>query len=156
RFATISSKAPLRESLEKNLAYITTSRAMADFGNPSLSRPDLLREMEAVLRNYPNSEHRERVRKAVEVLNRMIPEDQTHAAEEPKNLGSLPPEEQTRELIFRLRDQYAYGYGIFDDWGGHMNTPAHRLAKLGYAAVPQLIATLDSDTLSRAYYHGGF
>ncbi len=151
-----SPKAPLRESLEKNIGDVVMAHAVEDFSNPSLSRFDLLREFEAILRNYPHSVQRERAGKTVEVLKRMIAEDRARATERPRDFVRLAPGEQIEELIFQLRDQFGYRYGVFDDYGDRTNTPPHQLARLGYSAVPQLIATLDSDTLSRVVEGGGF
>ena len=46
------------------------------------------------------------------------------------------------------------GSDIFAPMRRATNTPAHQLVRLGYAAVPQLIAALDDKTLSRSVSHG--
>jgi hypothetical protein len=72
------------------------------------------------------------------------------------NLAQLSLEQQVSELIFQLRDQTGWQSmnpgrcSVFHDPHGSTNTPAHQLARLGYAAVPQLIAALDDSTPSRA------
>ena len=172
-----------RQSVEKDLGHTMMWRAVLDFEDVSISRHQLLDEFEKIVKNYPHSEHRERARKTAEVLKRMIAEDQAHkpltptlspsdgAREKKANTSAvmynelvrLPVEEQVRELIFQLREQNGHQYSqpgscdIFADWGRTTNTPAHRLVALGYAAVPQLIAALDSDALSRSVgYHRNF
>jgi hypothetical protein len=158
-----SKEIPIREKMEKNIAHKLMWSAVVNFEDPSISRPELLQQFEAILRNYPDTEHRERARATAEILKRMIAEDRAHAKQEPVDLVQLPVEERVRELIFRLRDQNGHQYSqpgwcdIFEDWHGVTNTPAHQLVRLGYAAVPQLIEALDSDTLTRSVgYHRNF
>jgi hypothetical protein len=86
----------------------------------------------------------------------MIAEDQAHVALTPADLARAPIEEQVRELIYQLRDQNGHQTifpgrcDIFAVWPGPTNSPAHQLVQLGYPAVPQLIAVLDSNTLTRS------
>jgi hypothetical protein len=65
------------------------------------------------------------------------------------------------ELIFRLRDQNGRQSGqpgacdIFET--GTEDSPAHRLVKIGYDAVPQLISVLEDKRFSRSVgYHRDF
>jgi hypothetical protein len=105
--------------------------------------------------NYPHSEYCERARQTAAVLKRMIAEDEAHAKAGTIEFDTLS-NDQVRELIFRLRDQNGHQFSqpgscdIFEDWHGNTNTPAHQLVRLSYAAVPQLIAALNSDTLTRS------
>lgn len=152
-----------RKSLEKDLGYTMMWNAILDFEDVSISRPQLLVEFERIQRNFPRSEHRERAQTTAEVLKRMVAEDQTHRTIGSNDFIRLPVNDQIRELIFLLRDQNGRQTSqpgwcdIFEDWRGATNTPAHRLVDLEYAAVPQLIATLDVDTLSRSVgYHRDF
>ncbi len=145
-----------REALEKDFGHAMMWRAILSLGDPSVPRPEVLRQLEAILKHYPHSEHCERARQTAEVLKRMIAEDQAHATSGPKDLSAMPVEAQVGELIYRLRDQNGHQFmnpgtcDIFEDFRGTTNTPAHQLVRLGYAAVPQLIAALDSDTLTRS------
>ena len=145
-----------RQGLELDLGYLMMWRAILDFGDPAISRPQLLTQFEAIVTNYPHSEYRERARQTAEVLRRMIAEDEAHANVAPANLDQLPVEQQVRELIFRLRDQNGQQSSqpgdcdIFENMQGSTNTPAHQLVRLGYAAVPQLIVALDDPTFSRS------
>jgi len=152
-----------RQSVEKDLGHTMMWRAILDFEDVSISRPQLLNKFQRILKNYPHSEHRERAQKTAEVLKRMISEEQVHTSVGSNELARLPVKDQVTELIFQLRDQNGHQYSqpgwcdIFGDWSGATNTPAHRLVALGYAAVPQLIAALDSDTFSRSVgYHRNF
>jgi hypothetical protein len=152
-----------RQSIEKDLGHTMMWRGILDFEDVSISRLQLLDEFEKILKDYPHSEHRDRAQKTAEVLKRMIAEDQVHKTVGSNDLVRLPVDDQVKELIFQLRDQNGHQFSqpgwcdIFEDWRGTTNTPAHRLVALGYAAVPQLIAALDSDTLSRSVgYHRNF
>ncbi len=147
-----------REAIEKDLAHALMWRAIVSFGVPSIPRSNILNQLEVILKNYPHSEHCERARQTAQVLQRMIAEDEAHARQGPVDLAKLPVEARVRELIFRLRDQNGHQItqpGACDifyvyPWDGTTNTPAHQLVQLGYAAVPRLIAALDSDTFTRS------
>lgn len=149
---------PFRENLEKTIAHKLMWTGILNFGDPSVSRSELLLQFEAIVRHYPHSEHVDRARKTAEILRRMIAEDQAHRP--PRELSELTTNDRVKELIFQLRDQNGHQYSqpgscdIFEDWHGITNPPAHRLVALAYAAVPQLIASLDSDTFSRSVGYG--
>jgi hypothetical protein len=141
--------------LEQEIAYAMMWRAVIDFGNTSISRPQLLREFQTIVTNYPHSDQQERARQTVAILQRMIAEDEAHAKNAPTNLDVLPVDQRVHELIFQLRDQHGEQPGqpawvdIFDDWHGQTNSPAHQLVKIGYPAVPQLITALENPTFTR-------
>lgn len=146
-----------RESLEENVAYLMMWRAVVSFGNTSITRPQLLVMFEPIVTNYPDSEYHERAVQTVKILRRMIAEDEAHAKNPITNLDQLPVEARISELIFRLRNQNGHQYSqpgscdIFGDWRREdTNTPAHQLLRLGYSAVPQLIAALGDDTFTRS------
>jgi hypothetical protein len=156
-------KPTMREKMEKSIAHKLMWSAVVEFGDPAISRPELQKQFESILRYYPHSEHRQQAQTISQILNRMIAEDRAHPRISPEGIPHLHEQERVRELIFQLRDQNGHQWSqpgscdIFDDWGGVTNTPAHQLLKLGYAAVPQLIAALDSDALSRSVgYHRNF
>lgn len=154
-----------RVALENDFAQVLMCRATDAFGNPTISRPELLHRFETILTNYPDSKCAKSNLETVTALKRMIAEDEEHQQAGPKDLNQLSTEQKVRELIFRLRDQNGQQIGesvdIFQDWYVRSklrttNTPAHQLVAIGYAAVPQLIQALDSRTLTRsvglAYY----
>jgi hypothetical protein len=143
-------------TLEQEISYAVMWRAIIDFGNTSISRPQLLQEFQNIVANYPHSDQQERAKQTVAMLERMITEDEAHAKRAPTNLEQLPVEDRVRELIFRLRDQHGEQPGqpawvdIFDDWRGQTNSSAHQLVRIGYPAVPQLIAALEDPTFTRS------
>lgn len=146
------------ELIEKDIACVQMWRATLCFGDMSFSRPQLLAMFDAIATNYPDSEYHARAAQTSEMLRKMIAEDELHAQIAKTNREQLSVAAQVRELIFELRDQNGHQYSqpgecdIFNDWSGgnNTNTPAHRLVRLGYAAVPQLIAALDDPTLTRS------
>ena len=143
-------------------AYSAMWKAVLDFENISVSRPQLLAEFQAVIKNYPDSEYQQRARRTVEILTRMIAEDEAHAKLAVTNLALLPVEDRVRECIFRLRDQNGHQWSqpgwcdILNDTRG-TNTPAYQLVNVGYPAVPQLINALEDETFTRSVgYHRDF
>jgi hypothetical protein len=146
----------MRELLEVELGQKMYWRACWAVADPTISRSQLLARFESVVTNYPHGEWREQALRNVDQLHRMLLEDKAYAKVAATNLAQLPVEQQVRELIFQLRDQTGRQLmnpgrcNIFAErpWG--TNTPAHQLARLGYAAVPQLIAALEDQTPSRA------
>ena len=142
--------------LEQDISYAMIWRAVIDFGYPSISRPQLLREFQTIVTDYPHSKQQGRAKQTIAMLERMIDEDEAHAKTAPKNLSELPIDDRVRELIFQLRDQHGEQSGqpgwcdIFDDWRGVTNSPAHQLVKIGYPAVPQLISALEDATFTRS------
>ena len=145
------------------LGYDMMFRAVSAFGETSIPRAKLLAQFEAIVTNYPRCDFVEQAEQTASVLRRMIAEDEAHAKLGLTSLARFPVEEQVSELIFRLRDQNGWqssqpGYcDVFADRSGSTNTPAHQLARLGYTAVPQLIAALDDTTYSRSVgYHRNF
>lgn len=142
--------------LEEEISHAVIWRAVIDFGDPAISRPKLLATFEKFIKNYPHSSHQERAKQTAEMLARMVAEDEAHAKVPSTNLNLLPVEERVRELIFQLRDQHGEQPGqpaecdIFSDWRSVTNSAAHQLVKIGYPAVPQLIAALEDSTFTRS------
>ena len=145
-----------RQALEMDFGHAMMWRAVGNLGDPSVSRQNILKEVQEIPEKYPHSEYCDQARQMARVLTRMIAEDQAHAATGSNDLASLPVAQQVRELIYCLRDQNGHQFtvpgrcDIFDGFRRTTNTPAHQLVRLGYAAVPELIASLDSDTVSRS------
>ena len=94
-----------RQTLERDLSTLFMWKAVLDFGDLSVARPELLKEFKEVVRLFPESKHHERAAGYVEQLTAMVAEDQAHAAAA-RPIEKMTPEEQVREWIFRLRDQH--------------------------------------------------
>src|SRR5262249_22999681 len=97
----------------------------------------------------------------VDILKQMVNEDRDHANSR-KPFEQLDKNEQIAELIFQLRDQNGHqfwqpGYpDIFINFDGK-ETPAHRLVKMGYDAVPQLIESIEDQRFTRSVgFHRNF
>ncbi len=139
------------DALQRDIGHAMMWRAVLAAGDPSVSRPELLKLFENIVENYPKSEHIGRAQELAEILKEMIEEDQVP---HPEKLDELPIEKQASELIYRLRDQHGYqisqpGYpNFFNDSRGE-DSPAHRLVAIGYPAVPQLIDHLLDERLTR-------
>ena len=80
-----------------------------------------------------------------------------------KPFEQLSKKEQIAELIFQLRDQNGHQFSqpgscdIFDPISVKQDTPAHRLVKMGYDAVPQLIEAMEDQRFTRSVgFHRNF
>ena len=92
---------------------------------------------------------------AVEILERMIAEDAAHRPPVVP-LAELPMDARVAELIFCLRDEIGCEVGVngsppdlFQLPGAGEPTTSDRLAALGQAAVPRLVAALDDRRFTR-------
>src|SRR5262249_42930052 len=154
-----------REKIADDLARIEMWRGILQFGDPSIPRDSLLKRFERITKNFPTSQHHAGASETAALLKKMIAEEEDHAGgrKTGKPIDQLSKEEQIAELIFQLRDQNGHqvmqpGHcDIFDRIGGKSDTPAHRLVKIGYDAVPQLIKHLDDERFTRSVgFHRDF
>lgn len=148
---------PFRLRLERDLGNFEMWRTIVAFGNPLISRHELLLRLHALSRRYPHCDHLALTASLAKQLEQMIAEDDAHPARAIKEIAALPSAEQASEFIFRLRDQN----GFQMDQPGWVDifmtvrdrseqSPAHRLVKLGDAAVPALLAALEDPRLTRS------
>jgi hypothetical protein len=152
----------LQELVAAELATAEMWQAVLAFQDPAVTRADLKARFEYIVKHLPGTNHHKRAAEAVALLDRMIREDDAHAAARAggKPFAQLGWKEQARELVFQLRDQPGHQWSqpgacdIFDTLGGTRDTPAHKLVELGYDAVPALIEALDDDRFSRAVGFG--
>jgi hypothetical protein len=164
----------MRESLEAQFGETAMWDAILRCGGGKLgwddwghagkleSRRELAARFREIVAKYPASPLAERAKSTAAMLEKMIAEDETHPVIGDAELATLPVAEQVRELIFRLRDQNGHQCGqpgwcdVFD-MSEDGDTPAHRLVKIGYPAVPQLIDALADPRLSRSVgFHRDF
>ncbi len=145
---------PLGEVLYDALAESVIWRAVEAFGEAEVSREELLRVFRAHVATFPKSEHAETSASAVEMLARMVAEDEQHARDA-KPLASMTRAEQIDEWIFRLRDQNGHQImqpgapSVFVLPGYGQDSPAHCLVEFGYDAVPRLLEVLDDERFTR-------
>ncbi len=149
----------LRQAVASEMAYMRTWRAVESFGDPKISRVELLEEFRHLVQHFPESEHHKLAESMVTLLEQMTAEDLAHAAKPPRAFEDLPREEQIAELVFQLRDQNGQQWSqpgecdIFLDPRGEAS-PAARLVAIGFDAVPALIEVLNDNRLTRSVgYH---
>lgn len=151
------------DRLRVSMGRLAAHELVQDFPDTSLSRKDLLARYERHRVIYPletAAGHDD----MIDRLKRMIAEDETHVAVGGEDLSQ---DEQIGLLIYQLRDQTGEQFsvpGLCDILGtwyyestaesvAKRMTPANRLARLGNAAVPQLIDAMTDPTLTRAVGH---
>lgn len=160
----------MRYDLERELGQMAMWRAILQAGGldqyregPLVPRPALLTAFQDIGTKFPNSRHVTRVAELAATLRTMIAEDESHVPLADEELAKLPVQKQVEEQIFRLRDQNGYQMGqpgacdIFESMNIGKNpktTPAHKLVDLGHLAVPQLIAALADQRLTRSVQYG--
>lgn len=160
----------LRHDLERELGELAMWRTILQAGGieqivreevPLVPRTTLLSSFQEIAAKFPNSRHAGRAAELATVLQGMIAEDATHVSVNDLELSKLPVEKQVEEYLFRLRDLNGFQMSqpgscdIFATRGERTHeTTAHRLVKLGHEAVPQLIAALADQRLTRSVQYG--
>ena len=151
-------KLSLRHLLEGELAEVEMWRTVVAFGDPAVTRAELLRRFGAIIARFPASEYVKGTQKFgpsardyAWLLKQMVAEDGKHAAPS----ATATDETRVAELIFQLRDQNGQQLSqpgacdIFLD-PREDASPARQLVKLGYAAVPQLIEAIGDHRFTRS------
>ena len=154
-------KLPLRALLENELAHSAMWQAVLAFGDPAVTRAELLQRFVAIMARFPNSAYAKGTQKFgpsardyAWLLRLMVAEDKEHARAI-KPPGTPTVHDRVADLIFQLRDQNGYQFmqpgacDIFTDPRGEAS-PAHQLVKLGYVAVPQLIEAIGDRCFTRS------
>jgi hypothetical protein len=171
-------KRSLSEQVADDIAHSLIWRAVVEFGNPSVSRKQLLAQFERVLKCYPadakakpasyerrteiGDDYRAEAEEYATLLKKMIAEDEAHDKKRALAEKEMTTKERVAELIFQLRDQNGQQWSqpgacnIFND-PREEKSPAHQLAALGFDAVPQLIEALEYKRLTRSVgFHRDF
>lgn len=153
----------LRENIEQGLGGALLYHNLTVFADERVPRAELLARFERLTHEFPGFPEIELARSHEAMLRRMIEEDARPTPEVEK----LPPAEQAREWVFRLRDQTEKKEGGFMS-GGKVSIlepndggpdfaeivrldrrPAQQLLELGYAATPALIEALSDTRFTR-------
>jgi hypothetical protein len=108
----------------------------------------------AVARRFPGTPEAETSQRLAAGLERQIREDAEHATSA-KPLDQLTGDERVSELVFRLRDQEANGFGANGGMGQITDGPYRELVALGLAAVPKLLGAIEDEGPSRCATYGG-
>jgi len=156
--AKLATRRSLDPRFSDQIAHQEMWRAIVAFGDPAISRQQLLDRFQWIIKNFPNSEHNARAKATAALLTMMIVEDRNHTDRPTTGpeWEKLDHKEQTAELIFQLRDQNTRQWGqpgacqIFFWPDSDEDTPAHQLAKIGFDAVPQLIDALSDPRPTRS------
>ena len=160
-----------RKVIEAELAHAATWAAVLDFGEAgdtwdgqkpeSPSRAELLQKFQDIEKKFPNNPHAELVKNHVANLRPMVDEDRNRPPLAHDGIARLPIDQQVDEWIFQLRDQTGRqitqpgSCDVFDSLLVQTGTsPAHELEKIGFAAVPKLLAVLDDERPSRSVTFG--
>jgi hypothetical protein len=144
----------LRKAVAKQIAQEEMEKLLSDFGNPEVSRKELLERFERIIKHFPDSAHIKRAGETAEMLRQMVREDEERAklAKPPENMSV---QERVADLIYQLRDQ---NWRLWSQFGrsdpfldpSRGNSPAQELVKLDFDAVPALIEALGDRRFSRA------
>ncbi len=144
-----------QKKIADNISHVETWHCFVAFGDPLVSREELLRRFRWIAKHFPENRHGERVSSTIELLARMVEEDRKHAAEARLPLEDMPVTQRVEELIFQLRNQngkqcFAPGpCDIFNDPRG-TDSPAAHLVAIGQPALEQLIDSVDDDRFTRS------
>jgi hypothetical protein len=153
--AKLAARRSLEPRFSDQIAHQEMWRTIVAFGDPAVSRQQLLDRLHWIIKNFPDSEHFERAKATAALLAMMIVEDRNHTDRPTAGpeWEKLDHKEQTDELIFQLRDQNTRQQmqpGACHIFDSDKDTPAHRLAKIGFDAVPQLIDALSDPRPTRS------
>ncbi|MEE9403197.1 MAG: hypothetical protein V3V47_08370 [Desulfobacteria bacterium] len=148
-------KGDLAGLLQKDIGHALTWRAVVAFDDLSVSRPELLKKFETIVKHCPKSRTRRFAKGIVKILQQMIREDAAHSKKPHVPIEQMSSEDRIADLIFHLRDQNGKQYGhpgvlyVLDDPRADQS-PADQLFEMGYDAVPQLIEALEDYRLTRS------
>jgi hypothetical protein len=141
---------PLREFVEENLSWAEIVRITYACDRVDLTRTQLREDWRRLVKNFPQNECVPDLREGVEILDRMIREDEARARQTVPAFEMLTKAQQVAELIYQLRDQG--GYRVFEPHPGEdlRDSPGERLARMGYDVVPALLDVLDDQRITRS------
>jgi hypothetical protein len=149
--------ATLQRRIAADVAHQEFIEAQIDLGHDENSREKVLARLESIPKKFPALETVSWAQEMARVLRPMVQEDRVHAERErlQKPFAARSRKEQIAELIFQLREQHGKSFSlhdrvnIFADFRSRGESPAQRLLKIGYDAVPQLIDALSDERFSR-------
>ena len=159
----VLTRAQFRDALERDIGHAKMWQAVVAFGDPKVSRSELRERFQQIAKSFPKSRYAKRAQATSKLLAKMIEEDKAHAVRRKARKGrKLSKREQNADWIHQLRDQNGHQWSqpgacdIFQDPRGD-KSPASRLVRIGFDAVPQLIAIVDDKRFTRSVgYHRDF
>ncbi|MCA8975500.1 MAG: hypothetical protein KDC98_12325 [Planctomycetes bacterium] len=138
----------LVRQLAEDLVRTALWQLCLDFADPSLSWSELAARSDRIARRYPEVRATANADRMHSILLRMLQEQAAHEAAAAGQGSHLD------DLVFRLREQNGSQVGpggsfdVFADPRGN-DSPAAQLLAAGDAAIPHLLASLDSDGMTR-------
>jgi hypothetical protein len=162
-----------RQDVIDHMAHGPLSEIIFAFEDPKVTRRELLARFEKFIKDYPGPEkfkdgeqpadnfsvgmfgvgyHQVTARSYVRVLKKMVAEDEERARRPLKPEAQMTRDERIADLIYQLRDQQEKP---LSEWPAFESGPAAELIKIGFLAVPKLIAALDDRRLTRVLHHYG-
>lgn len=146
------------EALQRQIGRALDWRATLAMADRSVNRRALAALFQGIVEHCPKSFLPEEQASTARLLLKMAAEDDAHAAVSAEAFAHLSPEEQARELIFRLRDDHT---SELDAWTRpwpsappQSNGAVRQLAALGHDAVPALLEALEDDRPTRDVVRG--
>lgn len=144
--------------LAADVGHVTMWRFVLAFDDPQQTWAQLRDRCDRFLRDFPASPHLERAQAMRAVLDRMVAD----AAKRAPLPAAPTADDRMRDLVFELREQNGKQWGqpgacdVFADPRGEQS-PAHRLAAYGLAAIPHLLPAFDDASFTRCIdYHRDF
>jgi hypothetical protein len=149
--------ATLKRRIAADVAHEEFTEAQFDLSRDECPREKVLARLESIPKKFPGLETVSWAQEMARVLRPMVQEDRVHAERErlQKPFTARSRKEQIAELIFQLREQHGKSFSlhdrvdIFAGFRSRGESPAQRLFKIGYDAVPQLIDALSDERFSR-------
>lgn len=148
----------MEEAIQRQMGRALDWRATLAMADHQTNRHVLAALFQNIADHCPEAYFPEEDASRAEALRKMAEEDDAHVKVEPGDFAHLSPEEQARELIFRLRDDYTVE---FDPWTRPWpsdpprgNGAVDKLAALGRSAAPALLEALQDDRPSRDVLRG--
>lgn len=135
----------LQTQIGPQIANFVFQHILASFGDRQSTRPEILLSLRHFQQNFPLSADAARARQLAAGLEALMLEEKERPLLSDEVLATLPPRDLAAELVRRLR--------VHDlPATSQPANPFGELWKLGDAAVPALIATLDDHRPSRGVY----
>lgn len=148
----------MEEAIQRQMGRALGWRATIAMADRQVDRHTLAAMYQNIVDHCPKSFLPEEDASRAETLRTMAEEDDAHAKISSDDFAHLSPEEQAKELVFKLRDDYTVEFDAWTrPWPSTIprgNGAALKLAALGRKAAPALLEALQDDRPSRDVLRG--
>jgi hypothetical protein len=148
----------MEEALQRQIGRALDWRATLAMADRDMNRRAVAALFQNIVEHCPKSFLPEERATTAALLLKMAAEDDSHTKVSDAELARLSPEEQARELVFQLRDDYTVELDAWTrPWPStppQSNGAVRKLAALGHAAVPALLEALEDDRPTRDVVRG--